>query len=77
VGEVKNEGWLVGNCDLTVIAEEPRLQPHRERIRSRVAQLLGVAPGAVGVKATTHEGLGALGRGEGVAALAVVLLRRA
>jgi 2-C-methyl-D-erythritol 2,4-cyclodiphosphate synthase len=76
VAEVKNEGWLVGNCDLTVIAEEPRLLPHRERIRSRVAALLGIAPGAVGLKATTNERLGALGRAEGIAALAVVLLRR-
>lgn len=76
VAEVKNEGWLVGNCDLTVIAEEPRLLPHRERIRSKIAALLGVAPGAVGLKATTNERLGALGRGEGIAALAVVLLRR-
>jgi len=75
--EIKNEGWLVGNCDLTVIAEEPRLLPHRERIRARVAELLGVAPGAVGLKATTNERLGALGRAEGIAALAVVLLRRA
>ena len=75
--EVKNEGWLVGNCDMTVIAEEPRLLPHRERIRARVAELLGVAPGAVGLKATTNERLGALGRAEGIAALAVVLLRRA
>jgi len=77
VAEVKNEGWLVGNCDLTVIAEEPRLLPHRERIRSKIAALLGVAPGAVGLKATTNERLGALGRAEGIAALAVVLLRRA
>ena len=76
VAEVKNEGWLVGNCDLTVIAEQPRLLPHRERIRSKIAALLGVAPGAVGLKATTTERLGALGRGEGIAALAVVLLRR-
>jgi 2-C-methyl-D-erythritol 2,4-cyclodiphosphate synthase len=76
VTEVKNEGWLVGNCDLTVIAEEPRLLPHRERIRAKIAALLGVAPGAVGLKATTNEHLGALGRGEGIAALAVVLLRR-
>jgi 2-C-methyl-D-erythritol 2,4-cyclodiphosphate synthase len=76
VTEIKNEGWLVGNCDLTVIAEEPRLLPHRERIRSRIAQLLGVAPGAVGIKATTNERLGSLGRSEGIAALAVVLLKR-
>src|SRR4030095_13244125 len=74
--EVKNEGWLIGNCDLTVIAEEPRLLPHRERIRSRVTQLIGATPGAIGLKATTNEHLGALGRGEGIAALAVVLLKR-
>jgi 2-C-methyl-D-erythritol 2,4-cyclodiphosphate synthase len=76
VEQVKNEGWRVGNCDLTVIAEEPRLLPLRDRMRSRIAQLLGIAPAAVGLKATTNEGLGALGRGEGIAALAVVLLKR-
>ena len=67
-------GFRVVNCDLTLIAEAPKLAPHRERIRARLARVLGVEPGAVGLKATTHEGLGALGRGEGMAALAVVLL---
>ena len=76
VTEVKNEGWLIGNCDVTVIAEEPRLLPHRDRMRSRIAQLLGVAPGAVGLTATTNERLVCLGRAEGIAALAVVLLKR-
>ncbi|MBP1642237.1 MAG: bifunctional 2-C-methyl-D-erythritol 4-phosphate cytidylyltransferase/2-C-methyl-D-erythritol [Acidobacteria bacterium] len=69
-------GFRVVNCDLTLIAEAPKLAPHRERIRARLARVLGVEPGAVGLKATTHEGLGALGRGEGMAALAVVLLAR-
>ncbi len=71
---VAGAGWRVANCDLTLIAEAPRLAPHREVIRRRVAGLLGVESAVVGLKATTHEGLGALGRGEGIAALAVVLL---
>ncbi len=73
---VREGGWRVVNCDLVVIAEAPRLAPHRDSIRRRIAGLLDVEPGAVGLKATTHEGLGALGRGEGIAALAVVLLAR-
>ncbi len=64
----------VVNCDLTLVGERPRLGPHRDRIRARVASLLGIDPERVGLKATTNEGLGALGRAEGVAALAVVLL---
>lgn len=72
---VAAEGLSVVNCDLTLVGETPRLAPHRERVRSRVAELLGVPVARVGLKATTHEGLGALGRSEGLAALAVVLLR--
>lgn len=74
VEKVREAGFRVVNCDCTVIAEAPRLAPYRESIRRRIAGLLGVEEGAVGVKATTHEGLGTLGRGEGIAALAVVLL---
>lgn len=71
---VRGRGFRVVQCDCTVIAEEPKLGPYRESIRSRIAELLDVEPTAVGVKATTHEGIGSLGRGEGIAALAVVLL---
>ena len=74
VAWVHEAGWRVVNADLTVLAERPKIAPHREAICSRVAALLAVEKGAVGLKATTHEGLGALGRGEGIAALAVVLL---
>jgi 2-C-methyl-D-erythritol 2,4-cyclodiphosphate synthase len=74
VALVAAAGWRTASCDLTLIAEAPRLAPYREAIRRRVAELLAVEPTAVGLKATTHEGLGALGRGEGIAALAVVLL---
>jgi 2-C-methyl-D-erythritol 2,4-cyclodiphosphate synthase len=71
---VRARGFRVVNCDLTLIAEAPKLAPYRDRIRGRIAGLLGIGPGEVGLKATTHERLGALGRGEGMAALAVVLL---
>ena len=64
----------VGNADLTVLAERPKLAPVREEIRRQVAQLLEVAPEAVNVKATTTEKLGFLGRAEGIAAHAGVLL---
>jgi 2-C-methyl-D-erythritol 2,4-cyclodiphosphate synthase len=72
---VRGKGWRVVSCDLTLLAELPRLAPHRERIQARIARLLEVPEDAVGLKATTQEGLGAVGRGEGIAALAVVLLQ--
>ncbi|HEX9800066.1 MAG TPA: 2-C-methyl-D-erythritol 2,4-cyclodiphosphate synthase [Thermoanaerobaculia bacterium] len=74
VGMLAARGWRVVNCDLTLLAEAPRLAPHRDAIRARIAGLLGVGVGEVGLKATTNERLGALGRGEGIAALAVALL---
>lgn len=64
----------VGNADVTVIAEAPKVGPVREEIRRQVAELLAVAPDRVNVKATTTERLGFLGRAEGIAAQAVVLL---
>jgi 2-C-methyl-D-erythritol 2,4-cyclodiphosphate synthase len=67
-------GLAVGNCDLTLVAEAPRIGPHRAAIVANVAADLGIAPECVSVKATTAEGLGAIGRGEGLAGQAVVLL---
>ncbi|HVO49123.1 MAG TPA: 2-C-methyl-D-erythritol 2,4-cyclodiphosphate synthase [Steroidobacteraceae bacterium] len=64
----------VGNADVTVLAEAPKVGPVREQIRSQIAELLGVAADRVNVKATTTEKLGFLGRAEGIAAQAVVLL---
>ncbi len=72
---VREAGFEVGNVDATVIAEGPRLAPHVPAMRERIAAALGVDAGRVSVKATTHEGLGALGRGEGIAASAVALVR--
>ena len=66
-------GWLAVNVDATIIAEEPRLAPHIPAMRERVAQALGVETAAVNIKATTNEGLGAVGSREGIAAFAVAL----
>jgi 2-C-methyl-D-erythritol 2,4-cyclodiphosphate synthase len=68
------KGLAVGNCDVTILAEEPRLGPHKSQMRARIAELLGVTADAVSIKAKTGEGMGAIGRGEGIAALAVGLL---
>ena len=71
---LRSRGLRVGNADVTVLAERPKLAPVREQIRSALETLLEVAPGAVNLKATTTEKLGFLGRCEGIAAQAVVLL---
>lgn len=76
VARVRAAGWATGNADITVIAERPRLADHVEAMRASVAGILGVGDDAVSIKATTHEGIGGLGRGEGIAAHAVVLLER-
>ncbi len=73
---VRDAGWRVVNCDLTLIAEAPRLAPHVSSIRHRLADLMEIRVDAVGLKATTNEGLGWVGRGEGMAAIAVTLLTR-
>jgi 2-C-methyl-D-erythritol 2,4-cyclodiphosphate synthase len=71
------QGLELVNVDSTVVMESPKLGPHRQAIRGRLASALGLAPGRVNVKATTGEGVGFVGRGEGVAALVVVSLRLA
>jgi 2-C-methyl-D-erythritol 4-phosphate cytidylyltransferase/2-C-methyl-D-erythritol 2,4-cyclodiphosphate synthase len=69
-------GWRVGNCDVTLAARRPRVAPRAEEMRRNLAEALGVSPAQVNVKATTGEGLGFVGRGEGIAAHAVALLLR-
>ncbi|MCC2657003.1 MAG: 2-C-methyl-D-erythritol 2,4-cyclodiphosphate synthase [Panacagrimonas sp.] len=69
-------GYAVVNVDLTLIAQVPRVAPHVVTMRERLAQDLGVDIGAVNVKATTNEGMGHIGRKEGIAGHAVVLLQR-
>jgi 2-C-methyl-D-erythritol 2,4-cyclodiphosphate synthase len=70
-------GWTLANADLTIICEKPRIGPHVEAMRAALAADLGATPAQVSVKATTTEKLGFTGRGEGIAAQAVVLLARA
>lgn len=67
-------GWRVVNVDATVVAQAPRLAPHFAAMIANIAQDLGIAAGAVNLKATTTEGLGFTGRGEGIAAMAVALI---
>jgi len=74
---LRERGYSVVNADLTLLCEAPRLSAHRDTIRSSVATLLGVAADAVNLKATTTEKMGYLGRREGLAAEAVVLIERA
>ena len=73
---VRNEGFELLDCDCTVAAQAPKLLPHRDAMRNRMAEAMGVSPDKVGVKATTTEGLGFVGNQEGIAAWAVVLLGR-
>lgn len=68
------KGYAIANCDITVICEAPKVKPHREAMRARTAELLGLPLDAVSVKATTTEGLGFTGRREGIAAEAVALM---
>jgi 2-C-methyl-D-erythritol 4-phosphate cytidylyltransferase/2-C-methyl-D-erythritol 2,4-cyclodiphosphate synthase len=69
-------GWAVGNADVTLAARRPKIAPRAEEMRVRLAEALGVSPGQVNVKATTGEGMGFVGREEGIAAHAVALLVR-
>ncbi|MFT4745589.1 MAG: 2-C-methyl-D-erythritol 2,4-cyclodiphosphate synthase [Nitriliruptoraceae bacterium] len=76
VARVHGAGWRVGNVDATVIAQRPRLAPHREAMRRTLAPVLAVELDAVSVKATTTDKLGAMGRAEGIACMAVVTVLR-
>ena len=75
-GLLRERGYALGNLDATVIAQAPALAPHLAAMRDRIAQALAAPVDAVSVKAKSTDGLGALGRSEGIAAQAVVLLQR-
>jgi 2-C-methyl-D-erythritol 2,4-cyclodiphosphate synthase len=76
VKRARAAGWSVGNVDVVIATEGPRIAPHRAAMRARIAEILGVAADAVNVKGKTLEGLGALAGGAGVAVNAVCLLTR-
>lgn len=73
-GRVKDAGYRVGNVDVTVISEVPKIAPHRGAIATHLAQALGILPDQVSVKGKTNEGLGWIGRHEGLACIAVATL---
>jgi 2-C-methyl-D-erythritol 2,4-cyclodiphosphate synthase len=75
-GDVRKAGWELVNADCVLVGEEPRIGPVREEMCERLAVALGVEPGRVTVRATTTDRLGFTGRGEGLAAHAIALLRR-
>lgn len=74
--EVREAGWTLLNADCVLIGQEPRIAPRREEMQRRMAEAIGAEPGRIGVHATTSDGLGFTGRGEGLAAQAVALLER-
>jgi 2-C-methyl-D-erythritol 2,4-cyclodiphosphate synthase len=76
-GMLRERGWVLGNADVTVVCERPKVGPHADAMRALLAADLGVDIDAISVKATTTETLGFTGRGEGIAAQAVCLLVRA
>ena len=73
---LKEKGWTVGNVDSTLLLERPKIKPHIAAMRAVIASILGVGEDAVSIKATTNEGLGYVGREEGLCAHAVALIQR-
>jgi 2-C-methyl-D-erythritol 2,4-cyclodiphosphate synthase len=73
---VAENGWALADADCVIVCERPKLSPHRDAIRARLASALGVGIEHIGLKATTTEGLGFEGRGEGIGAYAAVLLEQ-
>ncbi len=71
---IRAQGWQIGNIDSVVVAERPKLKPHIKTMRDKIANVLQLQPNQVGIKATTNEKLGPVGREEGICAYAVVLL---
>ena len=77
VARVHALGWTVAQVDVTVVAEQPKIGPHRETMRATLAAALGVQAADVGLKGKTNEGMGWVGRGEGLACMAVATVVRA
>lgn len=76
LARMKKSGFAVVNADMTVVAEAPRLQPFFPAMKKNIARLAGIDPARVNLKAATAEKLGALGKGDGILATAVVLLKK-
>ena len=72
---LKHDGWAVTNADITLVCEQPKITPHADQMKANIAADLGLDTKDISIKATTTEGLGFCGRGEGITALAVVLIK--
>lgn len=73
---IQKKGWTISNLDSVIVAERPKLKPHLQKMQENLADTLKLDPTAIGIKATTNEGLGPVGREEGIAVHAVVLLAK-
>jgi 2-C-methyl-D-erythritol 2,4-cyclodiphosphate synthase len=73
---VREKGWVVENLDCTITLEAPKVNPHVDSMKSVLAGIIGIESSDISVKATTNEGMGYVGRGEGINAMAVVLIRK-
>jgi 2-C-methyl-D-erythritol 2,4-cyclodiphosphate synthase len=71
---VRQKGFTICNIDTTIFAEAPKIGPYRDAMQKNIAQAVEVAPGCINIKATTTEGLGIIGKGEGIGAMSVVLV---
>ena len=72
---ISQQGFYLVNADMTLIAESPKIMPYREKMKNNIAAATGLAPGQINIKATTTEGLGFSGKGEGIQAMGIVLLQ--
>ena len=71
---IRSKGFSVNNIDSTIFAEAPRLSPYKEEMKRNIARTLQINPDQVNIKATTAEGVGLIGKGEGIAAMCIVLM---
>lgn len=76
VGLISRKGWRIVNIDAVIIAEEPKISPFKARIQENLSKIMNIDKDCVGIKAKTNEGLGGVGRKEGIAAFATVLLKK-
>ncbi len=74
VEQCRSKGYAVGNVDTTIVAETPKIAPHVQSMKAALGNILGIPPTRIGIKATTNENIGGIGRGEGIAAFAVCVL---
>jgi 2-C-methyl-D-erythritol 2,4-cyclodiphosphate synthase len=74
VDEVAEAGYVLGNIDVTVVCEKPKIRPYADVMRAKLADILRISVGSVSIKGKTNEGMGAIGEGQGIAAYAVVLI---